>query len=134
MIYIIIHGQKQYCPVTNTTYLIEHIYQPVPRYVSFISTEETSIMSTLEIASKADPALMLSSLLTASHLEQVPLLQPVIKHFQDVHAVDGKEAVRMTFNDEKILIGKEIVPYFTNLATSIGPALKREHAMGSHVS
>jgi hypothetical protein len=91
-------------------------------------------MSTLEIASKADPALMLSSLLIASHLEQVALLQPVIKHFQDVHAVDGIEAVRMTFNDEKILIGKEIVPFLTDLATSSGPALKREHAMGSHVS
>ncbi len=55
--------------------------------------DRTSIMSSLEIATKATLALVLPSLLIAIHLRHVALLLPIAMEFQGSHTVDGKEAV-----------------------------------------
>jgi glutamyl-tRNA synthetase len=75
-------------------------------------------MSDLTIATKADPALVLPSLLIASYLEQSATLPVLTKSFHEGAALAGKESIQLTFDDGQTLSNKAIVYYFADLANN----------------
>jgi glutamyl-tRNA synthetase len=75
-------------------------------------------MSDLTIATKANPALVLPSLLIASYLERSAALPVLTKTFHEGAALAGKESIQLTFDDGKTLSDKAIIHYFADLANN----------------
>jgi hypothetical protein len=73
-------------------------------------------MASFEIATQANPALVLPSLLIAGHLEHTTLLPTIKKSFHEGNTLAGKESIKLTFDDGKTPADRAIVHYFAELA------------------
>lgn len=73
-------------------------------------------MGSLEIATKANAALILPSLMLAGHLEHSALLSSVAKNFIEGDALAGKKSAQLKLTDGKIFTDHAIVQYFSELA------------------
>lgn len=74
-------------------------------------------MASFNIATKANPVLLLPSLLIAGYLQQTGKLPTVTKTFHDKVTIAGKDSIQLTLNG-KTLSDNAIVNYLTDLATS----------------
>jgi len=77
---------------------------------------EISIMAHLKIAMKANPALVLPSLLLAAYLEQTELLPNITKTFQESDKFSEAEVIELTLYDGRILRGNGIVKFLAEVS------------------
>jgi hypothetical protein len=75
-------------------------------------------MGNFEIATKANTALVLPSLLIAGHLEQTGPLLPTPKTFQEAVTLDGQQSIQLTLDDGIVLSGEAIVQYLSRIANA----------------
>ena len=73
-------------------------------------------MVRLDIATKANPALVLPALLVADYLGRLSALSNVTKVFQERAALAGKDLIQLTDDDGKTLANQAVVSYLAGLA------------------
>lgn len=73
-------------------------------------------MASLEIATKANAALVLSGLLLASHLEKGGLFPSVTKSFSEGRCLINKELIRLTLTEGRVSTDRAVVGYLSELA------------------
>jgi hypothetical protein len=73
-------------------------------------------MASLEIAAKANPALVLPSVLIALQLEHTGLVPAIKRIYQDEETLAGKHSVQLTLEDGKTLADKDILQHFAEIA------------------
>jgi hypothetical protein len=74
-------------------------------------------MASLKIATKANPALVLPSLLMAGYLEHTALL-PNKRTFQDQTTLGDDASVQLSLRGGESLIDEAIIQYFAKIANS----------------
>lgn len=75
-------------------------------------------MTRLEIATKANPALVLPSLLIAGHLERAGFFLPVVKVFHEEASLASKASVQLTLDDGKMSEDQGSVNAFAELVSN----------------
>ena len=72
-------------------------------------------MASVEVAAKANHALVLPNLVVLEHLSQSKVLSSVSKTFQDADKLPGGEAIVLKLEDGKTLKDGEILEYLLKL-------------------
>lgn len=120
-----VHGESR-CQHT----LLLVLRNSFPSQFHNYGTDCAGRMASFEVATKANLASVLPSLLVATHLQRQhsSLLPHVFKSFHDGATLTGKDVIQMSLRDGKVLTGFSIVRYLGELANNDSINTDTKHA------